>query len=77
MARSTIHISVPEKWLGFVEMRVAEEGFGSVSEYFRELLRDDRQRRIIRINSASRPNPASLLPTPIPLILNERSPRKK
>ncbi|MBK8465071.1 MAG: type II toxin-antitoxin system ParD family antitoxin [Chloracidobacterium sp.] len=65
MARSTIHISVPEKWLDFVEIRVSEEGFGSVSEYFRELLRQDRQRRINRINNANRPHPASLLPSPI------------
>ncbi|MEP6945894.1 MAG: hypothetical protein ABJA02_08260 [Acidobacteriota bacterium] len=42
MARSTIHISVPDTTRSYVEARVTAAGYGSVSEYFRELIRRDR-----------------------------------
>lgn len=54
MTRSTIHISVPANVRQFVEQRVSESGYGSVSEYFRELLREDRRRHAVRINVANR-----------------------
>ena len=58
MSRSTIHISVPEASRRYVEQRVEEEGYGSVSEFFRELIRDDRQRHLVRMKVASRTGPA-------------------
>ena len=42
MSRSTIHISVPEATRSYVEGRVAAAGYGSLSEYIRELIRQDR-----------------------------------
>ena len=42
--RKIINISVPESAKRYVERRVAEEHFGSVSEYFRELIRLDQKR---------------------------------
>ena len=53
MARSTIHISVPDAVRRYVEDRVKTAGYGSVSEYFRELLRDDRQKQLNRMNRAN------------------------
>lgn len=54
MSRSTIHISVPDAVRRYVEDRVEASGYGSVSEYFRELVREDRQRQINRMNNANR-----------------------
>jgi len=41
---STINISLPESMRAFVEERVAKEGYGTVSEYVRALLREDQKR---------------------------------
>ena len=60
MTRSTIHISVPATVRQFVEQRVSESGYGSVSEYFRELLREDRRRNAYRLNSVNRIAPAAV-----------------
>ena len=46
MSRATIHISVPRTMRTYVEARVAASGYGTVSEYFRELVREDRRRQI-------------------------------
>ncbi len=54
MSRSTIHISVPEAVKRYVDTRVGESGYGSVSEYFRNLIRDDRQRQLNRMQSIRR-----------------------
>jgi len=48
MARKTITISLPQHLRTFVEGRVEAEGFGTVSEYFRTLIRQD-QRMQLRI----------------------------
>ncbi len=54
MTRTTIHISVPANVRQFVEQRVAASGYGSVSEYFRELLREDRRRHAVQLNMQNR-----------------------
>jgi len=41
MSRETINISVPVDVRRYVEKRVRSFGYSSVSEYFRELLRQD------------------------------------
>ncbi|MFZ1702660.1 MAG: ribbon-helix-helix domain-containing protein [Pyrinomonadaceae bacterium] len=41
MGRSVISISVPSGLRAYVAKRVATGGFGSASEYFRELVRID------------------------------------
>lgn len=45
MAIATMNISLPEKLREFVDELVTEGGYGSASEYFRELVRDDQKRR--------------------------------
>jgi Arc/MetJ-type ribon-helix-helix transcriptional regulator len=46
MARSIISISLP-KWMGeYVQAEISEGGYDSVSEYFRELIRDYRQKKL-------------------------------
>ena len=40
---TTMNISLPKTMRAFVQERVAEGGYSSVSEYFRELVRKDEQ----------------------------------
>lgn len=42
---TTITISLPESLKAFIEAQVADSGFGTVSEYFRTLIRDDQKRK--------------------------------
>ena len=42
---TTMNISLPETLREYVENRVEEEGFGSVSEYIRQLVREDQKRK--------------------------------
>lgn len=42
---ATINISLPDPLRIFVEERVAQGGYSTVSEYFRELVRLDQKRR--------------------------------
>ena len=42
---ATMNISLPDTLRRFVENRVAEGDFGTVSEYIRELVRADQKRR--------------------------------
>lgn len=42
---ATMNISLPEPLRSFVEERVNEGGYGTVSEYLRELIRADQRRR--------------------------------
>ena len=46
---STMNISLPEGLKAFVEEQIAERGYGTVSEYVRELIRKDQER--IRLRS--------------------------
>lgn len=41
----SINISLPDTMRAYVEQQVAEGGYSSVSEYFRELVRQDRKQR--------------------------------
>ena len=45
---STIKISLPESLKSFVEDRVRAHGYGSASEYVRELIRRERGRQNLR-----------------------------
>ena len=45
---STMNISIPRSLKDFVEERVAERGYGTTSEYVRELIRKDRDRARLR-----------------------------
>lgn len=44
----TTRIFLPESLLSFVEKQVVEGGYASASEYVRELIRHDRDRRRLR-----------------------------
>ena len=42
---TTMNISLPETMKSFVDERLANDGYGTVSEYIRELIRTDQKRR--------------------------------
>lgn len=42
----TMNIALPESMKSFVQERVSEGGYSSVSEYVRELIRADQKRRL-------------------------------
>ncbi len=44
----TMNVSLPETLKQFVDEQVAERGFGTTSEYVRELIRYDRDRAVLR-----------------------------
>lgn len=41
----TMNISLPDTLKDFIDGRVSNDGYGNVSEYFRELVRADQKRR--------------------------------
>ena len=45
---STMNVSLPESLVRFVARRVARTGYGSASEYVRELIRRDQSRERLR-----------------------------
>ena len=45
---STMNISLPESLKSFVDRQVATRGYGTSSEYVRELIRRDRDRQRLR-----------------------------
>ena len=45
---NTMNISLPQALRSFVEEQVASRGYGTASEYVRELLRRDRDRQRLR-----------------------------
>jgi antitoxin ParD1/3/4 len=45
---STMNISLPETLKSFVDQQVAGRGFGTSSEYVRELIRKDQNRQTLR-----------------------------
>jgi antitoxin ParD1/3/4 len=47
-AMSTMNISLPDDLKSFVDNRIRSEGYGSSSEYMRELIRRDRDRAQFR-----------------------------
>lgn len=44
----TMNVSLPEALKQFVDEQVSERGFGTTSEYVRELIRYDRDRSLLR-----------------------------
>jgi antitoxin ParD1/3/4 len=45
---STMNISLPEALKSFIDDQVTERGYGTSSEYVRELVRRDQQRQKLR-----------------------------
>jgi len=45
---STMNVSLPDAMKSFVDEQVAERGYGTSSEYVRELIRKDQQRLQLR-----------------------------
>lgn len=45
---TTMNVSLPEELKTFVDERVADDGYGSTSEYVRDLIRHDRERQHLR-----------------------------
>lgn len=45
---STMNVSLPESLKSFVDEQVAARGYGTSSEYVRELIRRDLERRTLR-----------------------------
>lgn len=43
MATSTLNISLPDTMRQFVEKKISSEGYGTISEYIRELIRTDQK----------------------------------
>lgn len=44
MATSTLNISLPETQRAFVEEKIKKEGYGTISEYIRELIRSEQKK---------------------------------
>lgn len=44
----TMNVSLPDSLKHFVDEQVSERGFGTTSEYVRELIRYDRDRSLLR-----------------------------
>lgn len=45
MTTKTMNISLPDAMKTFVEERLETDGYGTVSEYVRDLIRDDQKKR--------------------------------
>jgi antitoxin ParD1/3/4 len=58
---STMNVSLPDELKSFVDQRVGQGGFGSTSEYVRDLIRRDQERERLRSSvldgAASSPGP--------------------
>ncbi len=58
---STMNVSLPDELKSFVDERVGDGGFGSTSEYVRDLIRRDQERQRLREllldGAASSPGP--------------------
>jgi antitoxin ParD1/3/4 len=48
LAMSTMNISLPDTLKSFVDEQVASRGYGTSSEYVRELIRKDQERQSLR-----------------------------
>jgi len=45
MATTTMNVSLPESMKAFIDERLSGDGYGTASEYVRELVRADQKRR--------------------------------
>lgn len=62
---STMNISLPDSLKSFVDEQVAERGFGTISEYVRELIRKEQDRsqlRTVFLEAAASPVVAEMGP---------------
>ncbi len=46
---TTMNVSLPDELKDFVDDRVGQSGYGSTSEYVRDLIRRDRERQHLRL----------------------------
>ena len=46
---STMNISLPDALKSYVDEQVSERGYGTSSEYVRELIREDQDRQMLRV----------------------------
>lgn len=44
----TMNISLPDSLKSYIDEQIAERGFGTASEYMRDLIREDRERQRLR-----------------------------
>jgi antitoxin ParD1/3/4 len=65
MATSTLNISLPETMRQFVEEKISSEGYGTISEYIRELIREDQRKEQYRFDSLIRGAFESGEPSPL------------
>lgn len=65
MATSTLNISLPDTLRQFVEKKIASEGYGTISEYVRELIRADQRQRGSGFDTLIAEAYASGKPTPL------------
>ena len=56
MGRNIISISVPPALNEFVKYRIKSGRYASVSEYFRELIKRDEERELVRLEEIKRRN---------------------
>jgi antitoxin ParD1/3/4 len=62
---STMNISLPDSLKSFVDEQIAERGFGTISEYVRELIRKEQDRsqlRAVFLEAAASPVVAEIGP---------------
>lgn len=48
MATSTLNISLPDTQRDFVEQKIKKEGYGTISEYIRNLIREEQRKDEIK-----------------------------
>lgn len=65
MSTSTLNISLPESMRQFVEKKIRSEGYGTISEYVRELIRADQKAEDSRFDSLIAQAFASGEPSPL------------
>lgn len=65
MATSTLNISLPETMRQFVEKKIETEGYGTISEYVRELIRADQRTENARFETLIAEAYASGEPSPL------------
>ncbi len=65
MSTSTLNISLPESMRHFVEKKIRSEGYGTISEYVRELIRADQKAEESRFDSLIAQAYASGEPSPL------------
>ena len=51
MSQTTLNISLPESMRRFIEEKISSEGYGTISEYVRELIRADQRKEQARFDA--------------------------